>query len=314
MYNESQKTEFIRQYTSSLSTAAYIQRLFDYFEPYEQIWGADLCTKSTEELQPVFDGASGVRTSSRWMSLSILREYVKWCIANRIPGAQDGALRIKVTGLDKVRKRMVSGPLDLQCYLDQVFRPESEETIDTIYRCYFWLAFCGVEEDDALTITKDSIDLRSMTIQYNDMALPIYRESLPALRNAMELTSFAYHHPNYLKEIRRERVAGNNIMRGVKSTLTNKKVTRSHIYDKQADAIKLEKTDRRPSYFPVSLSGLFYRIYERERAGIQPDFSEAAYRHMSGKTYKAKSLRAKQTALARDYMNDYIRWKMAFSI
>ena len=65
------------------------------------------------------------------------------------------------------------------------------------------------------------------------------------------------------------------------------------------------------------MSGLFYRVYEMERAGISPNFSEAALRVMDGKTYSLKGrekLEHKQNRIEKDYMEDYERWKLAFSI
>ena len=135
MYNEGLKINFIRNYTQSINTANVATTVFTAFEPHEEAWGADLCTKSTEELQPVIDEIVGLRSKSQWMSLTILKEYVKWCITMNVPGACDGMLRITAVGLDKVRKQMVTSPLHLQRYLNEVFDPEGDETIDNLYRC-----------------------------------------------------------------------------------------------------------------------------------------------------------------------------------
>ena len=78
------------------------------------------------------------------------------------------------------------------------------------------------------------------------------------------------------------------------------------------------KTDLKLSYFRVWISGLFYRMYERERAGMPVDFSAAAAQFMEGKTYKLDRGRntpeAKKRQLTRDYLEDYERWKLAFAI
>lgn len=95
MYNEATKTRFIREYTGSLNTASVAETVFNALEKYEQGWGADLCTKGCEELQPVIDEIVGLRSKSKWMTLTILKEYVKWCIAMKIPGACDGMLKIQ---------------------------------------------------------------------------------------------------------------------------------------------------------------------------------------------------------------------------
>lgn len=316
MFNDEQKTRFIRSYTSSINTANVATNVFNSFEKHEQEWGDDLCTRSADELQPVIDDILGLRSKSRWMTLSILKEYAKWCLMMRVPDACDGMLHIEVSGIDKVRKQMVASPLHLQMYLDQVFDKESQETIDNIYRCYYWMAYGGISEEDTLFINRSDVDLELMLIRYNNTSVPIYREALPAFRNAMQLSSFVYLHPNYTKTIRRDRVPGEELMRGIKAT-TKTMTIRSSLSRRSADAIKAGKTEQQLSFYRVWLSGLFYRIYERERAGVPVDFSEAAVNFMEGKTYVLcgrEKIEHKQNRIERDYMEDYQRWKLAFSI
>lgn len=316
MFNEEQKIRFIRSYTSSINTANVATNVFNGFESYESAWSADLCTRTADELQPIIDEILGLRSKSRWMTLSILKEYAKWCMMMKVPGACDGMLHIEVSGLDKIRKQMVSSPLHLQMYLDKVFVDESEETIDNIYRCYFWMAFGGISEEDTLFIKNSDVDLEQMLIRYNNTSAPIYREALPAFKNAMQLQSFVYLHPNYSESIRRDRVAGEELMRGIKA-VTKTMTIRSSLSRRSAEAIKAGRTEQQLSFYRVWLSGLFYRIYERERAGVPVDFSEAAVSFMEGKTYVLcgrEKIKHKQNRIERDYMEDYQRWKLAFSI
>lgn len=315
MFNEEQKVRFIRSYTDSIHTASVATNVFNSFEKQEQEWGADLCTRSEAELQPTIDKILGLRSKSRWMTLSILKEYSKWCLLMRVPNASDGMLHIEVSGIDKVRRQMVASPLHLQEYLNQVFDEESLETIDNIYRCYYWMAYGGVQEADTIFIKKSDVDLEQMMIRYHDTSIPLYRESLPAFRNAIHLNSFVYQHPNY-EDIRRDRVPGDELMRGIKAN-TKTMTIRSTLSRRSAEAIKSGKTKQQLSFHRISLSGLFYRIYERERAGLPIDFSEAAVRFMEGRTYvlsAREKLEHRQNRIERDYMEDYQRWKLAFSI
>lgn len=315
MYNESLKSSFIADYTKSLSTAQHAQVVFDAFAPSEEMWGADLCTRTAEELQPVVNSVAGLRAKSRWMALTILKEYVKWCLAMKVPGAIDGMLKIEVVGLDKVRSQMVSGPMHLQQYLNAVFEPEAEETIDNIYRCFFWLAFAGIdEEEDIFLVTKDDVDFENMVIRYGFTEYPIYREAIPAIRNAMTLTSFAYKHPSYSKVIKRDRVIGVTLMRGIKAD--SKILTLRSTLSKRARlAYKEGRTPLQLSYYRVWISGLFYRMYENERAGGAVSFAEEAQRYVSKRVYhnEHRPLSTQQNIVARDYMDDYQRWKLAFA-
>lgn len=316
MFNEEQKTRFIRTYTKSLYTANIATGIFNRFEKYEQVWQADLCTKQASDLQPVIDDIIGARLKSRWQILSILKEYTKWCLVMKIPDACDGMLHIEAPGIEKVRRQMVSSPLHLQIYLDQVFDAESMETIDNIYRCYYWMAYGGIQEEDTISITHSDVDLRQMIIRYQNTSVPIYREALPAFQNALQLTSFLYNHPSYTHPIRRDRVPGDTLMRGIKST-TKIMSIRSALSHRSSEALKCQKTELQLSFYRIWLSGLFYRMYERERAGVPVDFSDAAINFMSGKAYTLsgrEKIEHRQNRIEREYMEDYQRWKLAFSI
>ena len=313
MYNEEMKSRFIREYTGSLNTANVATTIFNAMEEYEKSWNADLCTRSSEELQPVITEITGLRSRSKWMALTILKEYVKWCITMKVPGACDGMLQIKTVGLDKVKHQMVSSPLHLQKFLDDVFDPESEETLDNIYRCYFWMAYGGIDEEDTILIQNEQVDFGQMVIYYKTTNIPIYREALPALRNAVSLNSFLYKHPNYSKPVRRDRVPGNTLMRGIRAT-TKTFTMRTTLSKRNIKAIEDGLTDLQLSFYRVRMSGLFY---EMERAGIPTSFSEAALRVMDGKTYTLhgrEKLEHRQNKIERSYLEDYQRWKLAFSI
>lgn len=316
MYNNELKARFIKDYTQSINTANVATTVFTAMEPFEEAWQADLCTKSAEELQPVIDKVVALRFRSQWMSLNILKEYVKWCMAMRVPGACDGMLSITAAGLDKVKHQMVSSPFHLQQYLDAVFSKEEDEMLDNLYRCYYWMAYGGVQDEDVLSIKTSDVNFDEMCIQYGDTSVPIYRESLPAFHNAVELKSFLYRHPNYAKPIRRDRVPGDTLIRGYR-VITQTNNLRSNMSHLSADAIKQGKTELQLSFYRVWMSGLFYRMYERERAGLPVDFTGVAAELMSGKTYIIKGrtkIEHRQRQRGRDYMEDYQRWKLAFSI
>lgn len=316
MFNEEQKKRFIKDYTGSLNTANVAETIFNATEKYEVAWNADLCTKNADELQLVVDAITGLRSKSKWMSLTILKEYVKWCLAMKVPNACDGMLHIETVGLDKIKKQMVASPLHLQRYLDDIFDKEFDETIDNLYRCYFWMAYGGIDEEDTILVKNEDVDFSQMLIHYKTTNIPIYREALPAFKNAVLLTSFLYKHPNYTKPIRRDRVPGDTIMRGLKAN-TKTFTMRTTISKRNISAIEEGLTELQLSFYRVRMSGLFYRTYEMERAGIPITFTEAALRVMDGKHYALsgrEKIEHKQNRIERDYMEDYQRWKLAFSI
>lgn len=315
MYNEKLKQQFILNYTHSENTANHCAAIFNTFSEFEEGWGADLCTKSEDELQLAVDAVVGLRARTQWSRLIVLKDYVKWCIEEQVPNACDGMLKIQTTSLDKIKQQTLSNPLHLQRYLDCICDAEKEETTDNIYRCYYWLAFGGVAEEDILNIKCSDVDLNNMVVRYKTTEVPIYREALPAFRNCVSLTQFAYKHPNYSKIIYKDRVSGNTLVRGIRSLPTVKSM-RVELSRRSKEKLEKGVTDLKMSYLRVWISGLFYRMYEREQAGIPVDFSAAAMNFMEGKTYQLKSGRntpdAKKRQIANDYMKDYERWKLAY--
>lgn len=148
-----------------------------------------------------------------------------------------GCLALRRAGLSKVKRQMISSPLHLQRVLDEVFDKESEETIDVIYRCYYWMAFGGIKEDDTLLVKASDIDFANMEIAYKDTHIPLYREALPAFHKAAELNSFRYKNPNYSRTIIRDRVPGDTLMRGIRA-VTKTATLRSILSKKSAKAIE----------------------------------------------------------------------------
>ena len=198
MYNAELKSRFVKDYTKSINTANVATTVFEAFEPYETSWNADLCTRDREELQPAIDEILALRSRSQWMSLTILKEYVKWCIAM----------------------------------------------------------------------------------------------------------------------ITRDRVSGDTLMRGIRA-VKKTATLRSILSKKSAKAIEDGLTQQQLSFYRVWMSGLFYRMYDRERAGIPVDFSEAATDFVADRTYVLNGrikLEHKQNRIEKNYMEEYQRWKLAFSI
>lgn len=319
MYNEELKTRFIQEYAQSLSRAEACQQAFNAIEPYEEQWGADLCTRSTAELEPVIEQLVGFRVRSRWQRIIIFQKYVKWCMANRVNGACDGMLHIENVGLSKIRTQMVANPLQLQRYLDVICEPESEQTTDNIYRCFYWMAYSGMGEEAILNAKCSDVDFENMVIRSGGEEFVIYREAIPAFRNAATLTEFVYKHPNYPpdKKVIRNRAPGNTLIRGIRST-TTVAALRVELSRRSKKFLEDGSTDKQLSYYRAWLSGLFYRIRQRELAGIPVDFSGEASKFMEGKTYKLDTGRntpeAKKRAVVNDYVQDYERWKAAFQM
>lgn len=315
MYNYEQKEAFIRDYTNSISTASQCVILFNTVAQFENEWQADVCTRSTAELQPMIDKIIGLRTTAKCARLIVLREYVRWCTKQNIPQVNDGIFHVNTAAVEKIKAQMVANPAELQKYLNTMFAPDEKETVECIYRCYFWLAYAGINEEDVFKINSEDVDLGNMVINFNGKSFPIYKEAIPAFRNAINLKQFAYIHPNYNHVVMKDRAPGNILLRTMSaSEVPSRKAFRTEMSRRSRKVVNMN--EKRLSYERVKLSGLFYRVYTQEILEDVVDFMPIAEAQMCGKDYKLDSGRntrnAKARQIAQDYLDDYRRWKLAF--
>lgn len=321
MYNEKQKKEFISAYTRSNSTAAKVEQIFSWFEPYEIGWDTDLSQQSAEVLQPVVNSITGVRIKSTELVLIILKEYVKWCAQNGYETSK-GIFNVKINSIEKIKDQMVVSPLYLKNRLDEYFDATDQETVDITYRVFLWMAFAGLEDKDAVRVTADCVDLENLRINFEGHSYELYRYCKEDFAKACSLTSFKYIHPNYTT--RKDRSVGDTIMRGFGSSVADLKTIRPVInkrFDTKNSMSGSGSQKFRYSYKRIYLSGIFFRAYEKEQAGLPVDFSEfvamSIERKEKTKKYtlsETRTLAKIAKTLEREYYADYEKWKCAFKL
>lgn len=304
MKNVNLKDQFIKSYATSASSIALYSNIFQIIGRYEDNTDCDVFAMSVQQLNDMINEFNVTRHKSSLVRISMLRSYVKWCKARGVNGVTDNIFEIDVDNCSRVREVMVANPKQLQFFLDKMYDPESDETIDNIFRCYFWLAFSGMEAGDIVLLEDKHIVLEDMCVRYNMREYPIYREAIPCIKNCLNLKSFLYKHPHY-EPVRRDRLPGNMIMRGIKS-IPEEGYMRNTTSRDISRAYKAGRIPQKLSHGKAFLSGMFYRIYELEKAGVPTDFSEVAI--MMG----TKSERLDNAA--RNVRDDYYRWKIAFML
>lgn len=311
MYNEELKQAFIDSIETD-NNKKVARSVFTATAPYEESWGADFCTKSREDVLPVAEKISGIKIRGRYTRLRWLSRYSKWCIEHGVPGAVDNSLSVHDIGTDRIGDAFILNPVHLQRCLDEVFDPESERTVDNTYRCYFWLAYGGLPAERAVEITAGDVDLDNLEITKVDSTAILYRQGVDAVRNCIKLTQFRYKHPNY-DAVWRDRVPGKQILRGIRGECTLYGI-RMRVSKKIGSANASGQTKSRLSYQHVWMSGVFYRIFEQELAGLEINFIKIAADSPNGqrilagaetKTPKSKKIEV----LASDLRRDYKEWK-----
>ena len=302
MYNRSLKIQFIDECIRDNRNAQKIcLSIFTIIESWEIVWGADICTRSVQDLQPIFNFLNGVRANT-FSRVIILRRYLEWCFYKGVLGATKEYLKVKIPSIDTMRERSVISSKQVQKYLDAVFEPEEKLTMDNVYRCYYWLAFMGVEKTDALFITIDDVDLASAKIIYNNIEYKIYKEAIPAFQNCVRQTQFMKRINNGA-EIFLNRHSSKYLLRGIKNIFTPESIA-VLLSNKNKIAFAKKKIDKKMTYDRFWLSGLFCRTYSQEIAGNIVDFSDIAIKLHDNKEQK------RATA---NYAYEYEIWKATFN-
>lgn len=306
MYNPQQKKKYLESLSGN-SKIAKATQIFLLFAEYECEWGMDLSLQTADILQPVFNKITGVKSKGVEVVLSSLRSYVRWCAHNGYKVSR-GVFELKVETIEKIKQQMVASPKDLQNRLKKHFDLPEKETIDVVYRTFFWLAFIGLKDSEAILITADMVNLSELYVECNGRRYEFGREAKEDFDKACKLMSFNYEHtsPHYF--VRRDRVAGDFILRGFRAAninlttfrpMINKRIT-CRLGDKYSSNDKQNKTPI--SYRKIYFSGLFYRMYEFERAGDIESFTAEINKEAVSDTIR------------KQYLNDYEKWKMAFEV
>lgn len=312
MFNADQKIKFLQHSFSSISSYNSAEYLFNEVEPFEEKLNKDICTMSETELHPILSELMSLRRNSQQRKLAMLIRYCNWCVAQNIPNAVNNVISFSDDANDKLRDMMVGDPAELNLYLDIMFPSGDGDRIDCIYRCYCWMAFMGIDEKDILSIKISDVDLDNFTVNYKDLILPIYREAFSCFRQAVKATQFSTYHPNYPdKPVIRQRISGDELIRGVKAT-PDINTFRSTITHRNKAANKRGETNKKLSFKRIRLSGLFYETLMLERRGISPDFRAVAELDIVDKNYTGRSYTENRLRLTKSYAEDYDRWKLVF--
>ncbi len=315
MFNEELKKRFLRECGFNDRYSAEFISLFGKSEPFEKEYGYDLCTFSTSELQLFCDQSLGMRQSSRANALTRLSRYINWAVESGVSGAENNLRYVSIDETNKFRDRMVSSPSHLSDILDKIFRHDDDCTTDIIYKSVYWMAFSGIECDAIKSMTEDMVDFNNMVVFLNGKEYQIYEESKDTLLSCKEIKQFRLYHPTFReKYVWRDRASGDLLFRGIDGQdgisflLTNAS-------RKVKSANKNGIVSCRFTYETLRLSGLFFRLYELEKMGVNPDFRWVAENVMHGREYKATkdhTMNSKVTRIATAYKKDYESWKFAF--
>ena len=312
MYNEELKERFLSSVTESENTRNVYRNIFSSTEKTEIALGKDVSAMTPEEGREIAAQLVGLRGESRVKRLYLLKQYVRWCVREGIEGATLDFLEVTANSFAGIREKMVSGPEDLKRRLDGIFGKTEEDTVRNTYRCYLWLGYMGVPESGAVALRTENVDLNSRTVEAGGKTYPIPDAAMPDFRSCATLTEFVFAHPGYNRISYLKRYGGEELLRGIRSAPA--------VQNMRVSVVRAQKeSDGNLTYGTLAMSGLFRNTFERERAGVEPDFSGIARQEAedavkrngtkSGPYYLGQRAATIETTMRKDYE----RWKFIFT-
>lgn len=342
MYNPDRKRAFITSESGKSGfSEEFAEKLFETLEQFELREGKDVCEMTGPcLLRTVFDVLSRIQTTyrksacrnieeaayngirrqyqvrkipSREDLLSILRCYGRWCAANIYPWASIELTEIEDPAKVRYRYRFVANPAHLKMYLDDLYPLDDTcPTLNDIYQSFFWLAFSGVMEEDAVELTPENLDFRKMEIRFGGSVYPIYAEAVQPLMNAAESTQLRINHPKYKKVSMRARANGDLILRGFQDfSLMEFRNAMMKPMSKRYDTDFLSPY---LNYQNVRYSGVFYRCFLLEMAGVRLDFDEVTRNSYTRRSGKSETMtQSNFVAKKKSVLTGYAQWKDVFA-
>lgn len=310
MYNSEQKEMFISKFAEGAYTKT-VRRAFDAISVLEEEWGADICTKASDEIEGELHRVAGLRSSSQDTMIAILNKYIRWCKEVDAPGVNHDSPEVTTVRTNKMKSLMFKDAEHLDATMDRYFAPVFEARMDNVCRCYFWLAYIGLRAEDAIAISVNDLDAwnNTLTLRGKTYKLPI--ESIPVFKFmcAAKIFMIDCGHCDGVSE----RAGGDLLLRGLAKRGAEPKidVIQGMAWRKIKKSGNATGDNTKILYKNVWLSGMFYRIYRNEQVKGEVDLTELLECHFKerpdvpSKTYAAAK---------KDFTIDYERWKQAFQL
>lgn len=317
-YNALRKIEFLNSKLGAITEQSVMpySRLFKAIREDEKKYQNDICDFSYDALMDTMSLRFSKGFRSKSVQLSLLGEYIDWCIANRLKKTDENPIRlIKSTDIDtsvQIRKQLLRDPEQLYSILDTILPSEKDDcpTIDIMYRLLCLLIYEGFTENEALLIKKTDVNFEDGTIISGGKTITMSDRLIAIVKQVYDLeVIYKNIHSGALAAIKLD--DGDNLFR-----ITH--------YANKTDRIqmnlrfrlsKLRKDYGNETYEIISLSpnrlllsGIYYRLYNKEKDGHKlknEDF-----------IFDDTKLKNKNQIYTHTYINkiEYAQWKKAFKL
>ncbi len=322
MLNTELKDGFVRQFSESESVRHRCYSVFARLGDFEDKLGKDVYEFTDREMTDVLAQTSGLRRSTQYQTIRIINEYLKWARSNGINVVCNTVSEGDEDVVQNYRKKMVFGVEHLSRLFSAIFGTSGGDGSYIIFRCYLWLAFVGIDFEDAYELRTRDVDTDYMRVLVKGREYPLYKESIPDFKSAKELTAFRL--PNHLypdKVTIVDREDGDRLLRRMKKATNadagdpaNTVGSTIRRYVRDAVCGKKLAVTNTLTYSNVKLSGLFYRMYLREEMGFPVDFKLIAEMDIANDDISGRRRIAKKSRIVAGYKEDYAVWKRAYEL
>lgn len=307
MYNENHKQGFLKKIRSSDMLA---RQLFAASAPYEERYGKDICQFSADELDSFLREDFITGDMSLYRAVHVIKQYVRYCMHRKMD-TETSYQKIKTDPVDEMRETLFASPLHLASKLDQAFSEIQEDNVDLLCRCFIWLAFAEMEDNGIAAVRRDDVDLMARAVHFNGRDYRIYEEAYPAFDRVYTLPSFkVFVQKGFMYQTRSN---PDMFFSGMERGEYNPKLK---LADFRARISAAAFSSGVPlSYNTIRMSGLFFRVYERERAGLVDDL-ESAFASFDARGAKTDGVATRQSTrrTTRGVFEKYSAWKKAFEV
>lgn len=322
MFDWKTKEDIIAEAYETESSRRSLRGVLLAAKKYEEEYGKDLSEFDKAEMQRFFDDNAGRRHSSVVVFTSRIKHYLEGAKRRGANLMCDISSDIDFKGdrIRKFRETVVFSPDHLSDYLDAVFGDTRNESVAVVYKCFYWLAFCDIDEDDALALEDSSVNLASKNIIFKGRDIPLYEQSYDVFELAKTLKTFKVYKSGSAKPIVYQREDGSRLLRCTKRGGVSKAVHEGQRrMTKELSRYIKAAVDNgvvtaRIRYYNARMSGVFYRAFLREQMSMDPGFNAIVERRLSDPDYHPSSnlvYNAKKSRLLSEYRDDYALWKSA---
>lgn len=313
MKNVELKTEFYRKVKRG---DFYTSKLLHLISAAEDRFNKELYDWSPEEMSKFLTLNFYGQENPAYRAVSVIRQYNRFYKAKHKADGVELPDSKNYQGLGKgseaeVWGTMYASPEHLSKVMDETFSPVDAMETDLCIRGYLWLAYAELDDEDAVAVRENDLDFEHSVIRFRGKEYQMYK---PAIDTFRRLSTAREFNVRAQKDVRRvNRAEGSWLLRG-RGVSSNKEDLTVASMRATLSRVNLLKS-RSFSYNNVRYSGMFYRLYQKEKSGgtVLPEdyISFEDRRHLIQRNDKAAAdNRAYREG--RRMVNRYKIWKKAF--